>query len=288
LLIIDNNQTLDVTGAVFPENTWGGGYNVTKYLNTGTVNFTDYTGDFSGESYDYDPNNRINWAVIGFNLSLKVFLEGPYNGTNMNTGLSGLTDFPLTQPYNTSPWNYSGTESVAIVPANVVDWVLIELRDAENAASATSGTRIARQAGFLKNDGTIAGIDGISNLQFTNSIIHQLFVVVWYKNHLGIISSSGLTNAGGVYSWDFTTSSAQAYGGTAAQKSLAGGKWGMFSGDGNSDDIINTNDKTLIWSVGTGKKGYLNADFSRNGQVDNKDKNDLWFPNSGKQCQVPD
>jgi hypothetical protein len=170
----------------------------------------------------------------------------------------------------------------------VVDWILVELRDAENAASATSATRIARQAGFLKNDGTIVGIDGVSSLQFTNSIIHQLFVVIWYKNHLGILSSSGLTNSGGVYSWDFTTSSSQAHGGTDAQKSLAGGKWGMFSGDGNADDLINNNDKTLIWSVNAGKKGYLNADFSRDGQVNNNDKNDLWFPNSGKQCQVPD
>jgi hypothetical protein len=288
LLIIDNDQTLEVNGAIFPENTWGGGYNVTKYLNLGTVNFSDYSGDFSGESFDYDLNNRINWEVSGFNLSLKVFLEGPYNGTNMNTSLSGLTDFPLSQPYNTAPWNYSGAEGVGSVPANVVDWILVELRDAENAVSATSATRIARQSGFLKNDGTIVGIDGVSNLQFTNSIIHQLFVVIWYKNHLGIMSSSGLINVGGIYSWDFTSSSTQAYGGTAAQKSLAGGKWGMFSGDGNADDVINNNDKTLIWSVNSGKKGYMNADFSRDGQVNNKDKNDLWYPNSGKQCQVPD
>jgi hypothetical protein len=102
------------------------------------------------------------------------------------------------------------------------------------------------------------------------------------------MSASNMTYSGGVYSWDFTTSSSQAYGGISAQKSLTGGKWGMFSGDGNADDIINTSDKTLIWSLNSGKKVYLNADFSRNGQVDNRDKNDLWYPNSGKQCQVPD
>jgi hypothetical protein len=288
LLTIDNDQVLAVTDAIFPDNTWGSGYNVTKYLNVGTVNFSDYSGDFSGESYDYDPNNRINWAVAGFNLSLKVYLEGPYNGSNMNTNLTSLSDFPLVQPFNMPPWNYSGTESVVSVPANVVDWILVELRDAANAASATSATRIARQAGFLKNDGTIVGMDGISNLQYTNSITQQLFVVVWYKNHLGIMSASGLPNSGGTYSWDFTTSSSQAYGGTSAQKSLAGGKWGMFSGDGNTDDVINNNDKTLIWSPYAGRKGYLNADFNRDGQVNNKDKIDLWFPNSGKQCQVPD
>ena len=39
LLIIDNDQTLEVNGAIFPENTWGGGYNVTKYLNVGHCEF---------------------------------------------------------------------------------------------------------------------------------------------------------------------------------------------------------------------------------------------------------
>ena len=33
-------------------------------------------------------------------LDVKVFLEGPFNGINMNTDLTGLADFPLSQPYN--------------------------------------------------------------------------------------------------------------------------------------------------------------------------------------------
>ncbi|MGB4820501.1 MAG: hypothetical protein WBP33_15425 [Saprospiraceae bacterium] len=288
LLTIDSDQTLEIIGAIFPENTWTGGYNVSKYLNTGTLNFSDYSGDFSGEDFDYDLNNRINWEIAGFELNLKVYLEGPFNGTNMNANLTSFSDFPLAQPYNISPWNYSGTESVGSVPANVVDWILVELRDAETAASATLATRIAWQAGFLKNDGIIVGIDGVSNLQFTNSITHQLFVVIWYKNHLGIISTTGLINGSGIFSWDFTTSSTQAFGGTAAQKSLEGENWGMFAGDGDANDVINNNDVTLIWTINAGKKGYYNADFSRDGQVNNKDKNDLWFPNIGKQCQVPD
>ena len=57
-------------------------------------------------------------------LDLTVFLEGPFNGTTMKTDLTGLTDFPLNQPYNTAPWNYTGTESVVSLPALAVDWVL--------------------------------------------------------------------------------------------------------------------------------------------------------------------
>ncbi len=61
-------------------------------------------------------------------------MEGPFNGTDMNTDLTDLTYVPLNQPYNTSPWNYTGTESVGSIPnSDVVDWILIELRDAANA-----------------------------------------------------------------------------------------------------------------------------------------------------------
>ncbi len=39
-----------------------------------------------------------------------------------------------------------------------------------SAATATAATRIARQAAFLLSDGSVVGIDGTSNLQFTDTI----------------------------------------------------------------------------------------------------------------------
>jgi len=232
-------------------------------------------------------NGGITGAT-GFILNLNAYLEGPFNGTNMNTSLNSAGLLPLTQPYNVAPWSYSGTESVAVMPnANVVDWVLVELRDAVNAGSATVGTRIARQAAFLLNDGSIAGMDGFSDLIITATITNNLFAIVWHKNHLGEMSAVPLTLVGGIYSYDFTTGSGQAFGDANAHKQLAVGKWGMFSGDGDANNIINATDKTGVWTPNAGKKGYLNADFNRNGQVSNVDKNDKWLPNQGKSCQVP-
>ncbi|MBN1338239.1 MAG: right-handed parallel beta-helix repeat-containing protein, partial [Bacteroidales bacterium] len=64
-------------------------------------------------------------------LDLKAFLEGPFNGSEMNTTLNSGGHLPLSQPYNQAPWYYSGTEAVTAIPnTDVVDWVLIELRDA--------------------------------------------------------------------------------------------------------------------------------------------------------------
>ena len=104
----------------------------------------------------------------------------------MNTNLNTIGAISLTQPYSGLPWLYAGTESVVSIPnANVVDWVLVELRDAANAASATSATRIARQAGFLLKNGTVTAVDGASTYAIQCSVAQNLFVIIWHRNHLG-------------------------------------------------------------------------------------------------------
>ncbi|RLD49735.1 MAG: hypothetical protein DRJ05_20550, partial [Bacteroidetes bacterium] len=234
-------------------------------------------------------------------LDLTVFLEGPFNGTGMNTDLNGhpepawtehsrsVEGFPLVQPYNVAPWNYTGTESVDSIPnADVVDWVLIELRDTTEAALATGETMIARQAAFLLNDGEIVGLDGSTDKAclVSASITNNLFVVIYHRNHLSIMSANAVTESAGVYTYDFTTPENQAYG-TDAQKNLGNGIYGMISADGNGDGEINTVDKT-IWENQAGEQGYKSGDFDMDGQVGNIDKNDNWIPNDGKGSQVPD
>ena len=100
-------------------------------------------------------------------LSVTAFLEGPFNGTEMNTTLNSNGYLPLSQPFNTTPWNYDGTESVATIPnGNIVDWVYVEIRSALWPDSATSETTFGRQAAFLLNSGKIVSTDGVSNLAF--------------------------------------------------------------------------------------------------------------------------
>ncbi len=225
--------------------------------------------------------------MVTKNLDIKVLSEGPYNGTDMNTGLNSGGLLPLDQPYNTAPWNYPGSVNIESIPnANIVDWVLIELRDAEDATSATPGTMIAKQAAFLLNDGSVVGLDGSSILSFYHSIIQSLFVVIWHRNHLGVMSANALTETGGVYTYDFTTSGGQAYG-TDAQKDLGSGVYGMIAGDANADGDVNTGDKT-IWTNQAGVSGYKTADMNMNTQVNNQDKNNKWLLNSGEECQVPE
>lgn len=230
----------------------------------------------------------ITIAIAGIDLDVLVFLEGPYAGTEMNTDLNLAREIPLAQPYNTSPWNYPGTESVGSIPnTDVVDWVLIEIRDAPDAASATGTTRIAQQAGFLLKDGSVVGIDGSSNLQFGSSFSNELFVIVWHRNHLGVLSATALTQTAGVYTYDFSTSLSQTHGGGDGYKLVGTSVYGMPGGDANGDGVIDATDKAA-WTASAGSEGYQSADFNMDRQVNNPDKNDTWVENTSLSDQVPD
>lgn len=223
----------------------------------------------------------------GIELQLKAFLEGPFNGSTMNTNLTGLTNFPFHQPYNSPPWNYHGTEEVFALPVdNVADWILVEVRDTTDVSLASSESIVGRQAVFLLNDGSLVDING-NNIRFGNPIEHQCYITVNHRNHLGVLSAYPLTESGGVYTYDFTTPSGQAYG-TDTQKELGSGVYGMYGGDGNVDGIISTYDKTNVWSIEAGTGGYLYGDFNMDSQVDNKDKNNIWVSNVGEGSQVPE
>jgi hypothetical protein len=284
-ITFDNEQTVTCTGVSFPDNP---GYNVWKSVNAGNVTFVDATGDYAGPDYEYDIYNRIQWSGFDYYVDLTVMLEGAYNGTSLSTALNNSGLLPLTQPFGSDPqadWYYTGTESVAAIPDNVVDWVLVQLRDATDAASANGSTVVAQQAAFLLNDGSIVDLDGTSALSFNHLISQSLFVTVYQRNHLGIISASPLVIAGDTYSYDFSTSAGQAY--NNGQKQIATGVWGMVAGDANGDGTVTSGDITL-WKADAGKNGYLRCDFNLDSQVCNMDKNDCSAVNINYSSQIPE
>ncbi|OQX77889.1 MAG: hypothetical protein B6D61_06500, partial [Bacteroidetes bacterium 4484_249] len=220
-------------------------------------------------------------------LDVTAFLEGPFNGTDMNTGINSI--LPLSQPFSTAPWDYPGTESVSAIPGtDIVDWVLIDLRDTISADLATPSTSIAMQAAFLRNDGQVVDLDGNPVLSFANiSVKNELFVVVFPRNHIPVISANALTESTGIYEYNFSTGENQALGGANGHKNLGSDIWGMFSGNSNGDYNVNDSDKDVNWMDEVGLSGYLSSDVNLNGQSNNQDKNDFWLPNIGKGSYVP-
>jgi PKD repeat protein len=267
------------TGTPFDDN------NDFNFWTTAALREPSYSGT-TGDKGSPGTNGILqNLLNDEFFVDLKVFLEGPFVGSGMNPMPPG--SIPLVQPYNTSPWNYTGTESVVSLPnASIVDWVLIELRDAPSAAAANNSTTVARQTGFLLSNGSIVGIDGTSLLQFETPVTQQLFVVIRHRNHLDILSSEPLPVSADVYSYDFTDSQTKAF--MQGQKMIAPGIYGMIAGDADASGSIDIIDKTSFWDNTAGERGYLPFDFNFDTEVDNQDKNHFWVPNIGVGAQVPE
>jgi len=242
--------------------------------------------------------------VQSFELQLGVIIEGawqPDGNGQMHTMLRDAGFLPLRQPYgpelpwfgNNNPvWHYTGDESVTEIPVDVVDWVLVELRDAPSAPDALPATIVARKAALLLNTGHIVGIDG-EPLQFDLEIVSGLFAVVYHRNHLAVMSSEPLMFHDGIHSWDFTTALEKAFANEdksafqGGQKHLGGGVYGMYGGDGDGNGQIQTQDKNNVWNIQSGQAGYHAGDFDLNGQVQTQDKNNIWNPNSGVGSSVP-
>ncbi|MCD4791229.1 MAG: hypothetical protein K8R37_14645, partial [Bacteroidales bacterium] len=258
-LSVTNNGSGTVPG--------GNSVDITIHFDATGLDLGIYTGAVLVNSNDPDEPQVIVTCTLevisGITVNLTAFLEGPFAGSYMSTFLNMLGFIPLTQPYNTLPWNYNGTESVASIPnSDIIDWVLIELRETTgDVSTATSSTMIDRQAGFILKDGTIVNTDGSSPLVFNVEITENLYAVVYHRNHLGILSANPLPLSGGVYIYNYTSGVGQVYGGLNGHKELEPGIWGMIGGDGNADGEINNLDKNDIWNQQRGNTGYYSGDF---------------------------
>jgi hypothetical protein len=209
--------------------------------------------------------------------SIKIFLQGPYSGSSMSTALKTAGVIPTTDPY-------SGTETVASIPAGVVDWVRVQLR-------SNTTTTVATRAAFVKSDGTVVDKDGTSPVSFTGASPASYYVVVRHRNHLAIMSASAVALSGSTSLYDFTTAQSQAYG-ASPMKGLGAGNtapFALYAGDANGDGQITSTDFNVFNPKFTsGATGYQASDWNMDDQVTSTDFN-LFNPNftSGRATQVP-
>jgi len=195
-----------------------------------------------------------------YTFNVVAYLKGGWNNPSdqMRTALNANGLLPLTQPYNTAPYNYSGTETVASIPAaNIVDWVLLELRKPATGqgSDALSSTVIGRKAGFLLSNGTVVDLDGTTPLNFDISKQGEgNFVVLRHRNHLAVMSNAIASNASGSFSNDFSVL-ANAYtkqGATSqpmsplATAGAGSNKYGLWPGDINRNGSITSSDVTAL------------------------------------------
>ena len=207
-------------------------------------------------------------------VQLKVALEGTYEAGlgEMRTLLTESGLVPTEQPYNVAPYNYMGSECVAKVPENAVDWVLLEMRDATN-----SETIIEQKAALLYADGTIND-NGRTGVSFNNLAENGAYhVVVRHRNHLDIMSGNPIT-VPNENVFDFTVSPATAMGN---QLTPAGdGTYMMYAGDTDGNGIITAADLNVVLTDISTFNNYTNADCTLDNTVTIGDYN-LYEANSG-------
>ncbi len=203
--------------------------------------------------------------------SVKLFLGGAYNAaTNLmlnkfKTGGSLATHF-----------------SLAAIPANAVDSINIEIRNAANAAAA--GIRMYLPA-WLLTDGTIRDFTDTtkSYVEFPTPA-GDYYLVVRHRNHLAVMSAqtqplSSATPA----AYDFTNSQSSAFGVSPLQQ--VGSKFVLYPGDANGSGNISSADAIAILGM-LNTSGYTINDINLSGIVSTADAN-IVFGNVNKLSQVP-
>ncbi|OGU60715.1 MAG: hypothetical protein A3K31_00195 [Ignavibacteria bacterium RIFOXYA12_FULL_35_25] len=217
-------------------------------------------------------NNQNEWAtvweteILGMSslqtplkINSKIYLQGAYENSQMRSNLRGSNLIPLSQPYISGPWFYNGYETASSIPNEVVDWILVELR-----SDLSSSTTIAKRAAFIRSDGSIVDLDGYSPVNFYGINNGEYYIILRHRNHLSIMSANkvALTEFSTLY--DFTDSNTSAYGNELAV--LGDGKYGMYSGDGDVNGIVNVLDYGIVGNK-LFQTGYLLGDLDLNGTV---------------------
>jgi hypothetical protein len=220
-----------------------------------------------------------------YTFNMVAFLKGGWNNSTglMRTALNEGGQLPLTQPYNTAPFNYNGTESVVSIPnTNIVDWVLLELRKPVTglAEEAIASTVIGRKAGFLLNNGNIVDLDGVTPLSFDISKQGAgNFVVLRHRNHLAIMSHAIASNATATFSNDFSLlANVYSRQGSASQpvtllatSGAGSSKYGLWPGDIDWNGSISATDVAPVNETISGTaSGNTNIYHAKDVNLDRK------------------
>ncbi|NBP75154.1 MAG: hypothetical protein EBU61_03875, partial [Crocinitomicaceae bacterium] len=198
-------------------------WDVTGTQQTNTIPVTavgTYTWANNGQTYSASgtyTGNVVNCVIQVLDLtitpvqpgvlSLKVYLEGYYlSGGQMRSALanSGV-----------------GTNNA------ISDTIKVQLRSQSSPNASVLSANV-----LLSTNGT-------ASISIPPSLIGgNYYIAVYHRNSLQTWSSSAIAITGNT-SFDFTTSSSQAYG-TASMKQVENGVWALYSGDHNQDGALAT------------------------------------------------
>ena len=135
-------------------------------------------------------------------VDIKVLLQGGYLPATgkMNNAINLAGNLPNDHPYNVTPWNYTGTESMTAFPDSIVDWILVELRDKTDASLV-----IEKRVGLISQSGIVMDTNLLRGLDFSTLIGSDTFyIVVEHRNHMPVMSGEPVSVPNLGHPYDFT------------------------------------------------------------------------------------
>jgi len=211
----------------------------------------------------------------------RIHLDGCYvsDQVSMHDSLRRASLLPQTEPFSAMGYTYTADGAYGTITANamsnasnlaIVDWVVVELRDAVNPALI-----VASKRGVVLRNGNVMDVNRLSPLWIAVQP-GNYHVAIRHRNHLGVMTAAPVALSATGTTIDFT-SSATATWGTDARKNV-GNVMTLWPGDATFDGQVkyvgNGNDRDpILTAVGgstptnTAISVYANTDVNMDGLI---------------------
>lgn len=202
----------------------------------------------------------------------RVLLDGPYNANTglMRTTLTGLSTFPLTEPFTALGYPQlaggggESTNAQVLASGQVVDWVRLEVRSIDDPT-----VLVATRQALITSNGAVFDVNGEGH-PFFGVPPDDYYVAVRHRNHLGAMSAAPIhvpnAAAGGIFN-DFGSANYPVWG-TGPRKAIGSART-LWAGDVTGDHRVkyvgsgNDRDPILVAIGGTVLTATLNGQYRR-------------------------
>ncbi len=240
------------------------------------------SGDAASASDHFAVTTDFIVPQINIQVRVRGLLEGPYDSNigMMHDSLRVQGLIPITEPYTALGFTQvsgGGGETLAPSVLNttgsnaIVDWVLLELRDAE-----VPSTVIATRCALIQRDGDVVDVDGVSPVLFARTP-GSYHVALRHRNHLGAMTAVPVALTGSSALIDLSAPTTAVFSSGSAATKASGSVQLLWAGNVHTDATLkytgqdNDRDPVLVKVGGTTPNavftGYTVEDVNLDGQV---------------------
>lgn len=247
--------------------------------------FTPTTGP-SGTSVTISGTNFVGVSAVKFNGTNAAFTVN--SSTQITATVpAGATTGLISVTNNCGTGNSSGNFTIGTANANLLLQVLLQgfyigggqmipvnspsLNPLSCDTITVSLASASAPYNILYSNKDTISVSGIGVFTFPGAVVgSSYYIVVNHRNSLETWSATPVAFSSSGISYNFQNSAAQAFG--SNQANLGGGKFGLYSGDTNQDDLVEATDFSDVENgVQAFLFGYVVTDLNGDGLVEASD-----------------